>query len=136
MPSEAVKVATVYFAPPPVISGEPEVEGEPEKAPVTTLAKPLPSQPTWPIMFGYPPNIVGSLVSTGGECLLAEANFAIEQSGALYCETYNGSKGAKGDTYDADGTYDIKFDASKSAAIYSGNSLQPSALQALVCIKA
>ena len=42
----------MYFAPPPVISGDPAVEGEPEKAPVTTLAKPLPSQPTWPIMFG------------------------------------------------------------------------------------
>lgn len=86
-------------------------------------------------MFGLNPNIIGSLVSTGGECLLAEATFAIEQSGALYCETYHGSKGAKGDSYETDGTYDIKFDASKSAAIYSGNSLQVPAIQTLVCIK-
>ena len=50
--SEAVNVATAYFAPPPVISGEPEVAGDPEKAPSTTLAKPLPSQPTSPVMFG------------------------------------------------------------------------------------
>ena len=50
--SEAVKVATAYLAPPPVISGEPAVAGEPEKAPVTVLAKPLPSQPTVPVMFG------------------------------------------------------------------------------------
>ena len=67
--------------------------------------------------------------------MLAEATHSIEQSGALYCETYNGSKGAKGDSYDADGTYDIKFNASKSDAIYSGTSLQISALQTLICIK-
>ena len=84
-------------------------------------------------MFGFSPNIEGSLVSTGGECLLSEYPEGIEQIGALYCE--KSGVGNTGNVYDTDGTWDIRFNASNGNALYSGDKLQAPALQTLCCIK-
>lgn len=65
--------------------------------------------------------------------MLSEYPEGIEQIGALYCE--KSGVGNTGNVYDTDGTWDIRFNASNGSSVYSGQTVQPAALQCLVCIK-
>ena len=81
-------------------------------------------------MFGSPPNIEGSMTIrlTAGFAYNAPVSGAFSM-GEKYTDNIpeNSNGGASG--------CPAVFDASKSSAIYSGTSLQVSALQTLVCIK-
>ena len=80
-------------------------------------------------MFGCPPNIHGECTPGAPNRYLAMGLFSGAFSGGLNAGAGGGSNSDK--TYQTG----LIFNASDDNDIYSGSSVQPSALQTLVCIK-
>lgn len=76
-------------------------------------------------MFGFSPNIIGTIDAEGPSAGIADGAFYRKQESAIH--TYPNQSYGSGDY--------VGFDASLCSTVYSGNDLQPKAIQALVCIK-
>ena len=90
-----------------------------------------------PVMFGFPPNITGELYRNndwGSSQFLADANLdELVATGAL--GIIDGPNEAISNGASFTGAIGFNIDASRSSNVYSGNKLQPSALQTLCYIK-
>ena len=78
-------------------------------------------------MFGRDPNIVGEITGTWGGYIDND----VEATGCLTV-TRSSAVRIEGNQQ---GRHFIGIDASKSSTIYSGSTVQPSAIQTLCCIK-